>query len=256
MSGRYPLVTLPDTEMRVLASSQTGQEYRISVAFPDNYGQSDRTYIPCYLLDSQYLFGMATEYSRLLAMDDAFPGLIIVGIGFPVPRSDVQPYRKWNYIPSGWNDESGNGGAEDFLRFMREDLIPVVETEHRVDPSDRWLFGDSRGGLFVLYALLQEEQTFTRYMIGSPWFTQDEPETVFRHEDGHAATHADLEASVLMSAGSLEPDPVVENMRKLFLRLRGRQYRSLKLMMRIFQGETHLSVAPHNLSYGLTAATN
>lgn len=244
-------VTIPDSEMRTLISSQTDKEYRISVAFPDGYGENNQLHTACYVLDSQYFFGMATEYSRILAAGQEIPPLLIIGIGFPVPESEVGPHRKWNYVPTGWNDEEGIGGAQDFMQFIREDLIPFVESEYRVDPSDRLLFGDSRGGLFVLYALLQQSKIFNRFVVGSPWFTQDNPEEVLRYEDNYAASHADLAATIFMAAGSLEPEPVISNIYRLDKILQDRGYNNLRLKTHIFEGETHLSVTSHNLCKGL-----
>lgn len=175
----------------------------------------------------------------------------MVGIGFPVPIDDVQPYRKQNYVPPGWNDEEGIGGAENFLRFIRKDLIPLIEAEYRVNSTDRMLFGSSRGGLFALYAPVQRSPTFNRYIIGSPWFTQDDTEEVFRSEDDYAACHSDLAAKVFMAAGFLEPEPVVRNVRQLGKILRSRNYSSLRLTTHIFEGETHMSVTPYTLCKGM-----
>jgi predicted alpha/beta superfamily hydrolase len=73
------------------------------------------------------------------------------------------------YIPTGHLGEPGSGGAEDFLRFVREDLIPFMVSEYRADPADRCFMGSSLGGIFGLYSLFRHSDTFQRYIIGSPW---------------------------------------------------------------------------------------
>ena len=40
MSTQHPPVTVPDTEMRMLSSSHSDQEYQISVALPPGYADS------------------------------------------------------------------------------------------------------------------------------------------------------------------------------------------------------------------------
>lgn len=250
MSAQYPQVTIPDTEMRTLSSSHIDQEYRIFVAFPAGYADSDQTYPTLYTLDADLGFGMTTQIIRLLEFGQELPQLVVIGIGYPVYWMETQPYRLRDYVPTGWREDPRSGGAEDFLRFIREDLVSFVGSEYRVDPEDRCLVGASLGGLFGLYVLLSHPDAFNRYIIGSPWIVQDDPE-VFRYESSYAANHSDLSAKVSMGAGSLEPESVVTNTRKLDKALQDRGYDSLRLKTHIFEGETHLSVAPYNLSRGL-----
>lgn len=254
MSTQFPQVTLPDTEVRPLRSSHNGLEYNIFVAFPAGYADSDQRYPAFYEVDAQLAFGMSTEIVRLLAYGQELPQMVSIGIGFPIAyrggTGDIQRYRARDYLPAGWVDDPDTGGAEDFLRFIREDLIPFVGSEYRVDPEDRCFFGDSAGGVFGLYTLLGHPDTFKRYIIGSPWFLQDDPE-VFRYESEYAANHSDLPAKVFMGVGSLEPETVVNNVRKLDQILQNRGYDNLRLKTHIFEGETHLSVVPYNFTRGL-----
>lgn len=250
MSTQYPQVTIPDTEMRTLESSHIDQEYKIFVALPAGYSDSDQTYPTLYALDADLTFGMTAQIVRTLEYGQELPQLVVVGIGYPVYWMDTQPYRKRDYVPTGWLEDPGSGGAEDFLRFIREDLFSFVGLEYRVDPEDRCLVGDSLGGLFGLTVLLSRPDAFSRYIIGSPWIVQDDPE-VFRCERDYAASHSDLAAKVFMGAGSLEPEPVVANMCRLDEALQNRGYDSLRLKTHVFEGETHLSVVPYNLSRGL-----
>ena len=75
-----------------------------------------------------------------------------------------------------------NGGAANFLRFIREELQPFIDKEYPTIPSDRGYFGDSLGGLFGLYALFNEPETFNRYIIGSPSIWWDEKAIVKQAE--------------------------------------------------------------------------
>ena len=73
-----------------------------------------------------------------------------------------------------------------------------------------------------------------------------------------AAKAADLAANVFLAAGSLEEahDPrqgFVSNLYALEARLRERAYPNLNLDLRIFEGETHMSVYPGAVTRGLGA---
>ncbi len=250
MSTQYPQVTIPDTEVRRLKSSLSGDEYKILVALPVGYADSDIRYPTFYGLDPHLTFAMSSEITRLLAFGEELPQLIHIGIGFSGPDKDIESDQMKNYVPTGHLDEPGSGGAEDFLRFVREDLFPFIGSEYRVDPEDRCFEGSSLGGLFGLYALLRHPDTFQRYIIGSPWMEGDDP-TALKFETEYATNHSDLPASVFIGAGSLEPEFIVKNMLKLEKAFQNRNYPNLNLHTHIFKGETHLSVVPCNISMGL-----
>jgi hypothetical protein len=76
----------------------------------------------------------------------------------------------------------------------------------------------------------------------------------------YAAGHTDLPAEVFMSVGLLEEDleipesataVMVTNVTEMAERLNSRDYPGLHLTIHSFEGETHLSVIPLNLSWGL-----
>ena len=252
MSEQFPQVAIPDTEVRRLTSSLSGDQYNIYVALPSGYADTEITYPTLYGLDPHLTFGITTEITRLLAFGEELPQLIYIGIGFSGPDKDIESYQMKNYIPTGHLDEPGSGGAEDFLRFIREDLIPFVGSEYRADPADRCFEGSSLGGIFGLYTLLRHPDTFRRYIIGSPWMDGDAPQ-IIKFETEYATNHSDLPAAVFMGAGSLEPEFVINNILKLKKAFENRNYPNLQLHTHIFEGETHLSVVPSNISRGFKA---
>ena len=250
MAEQFPQVTILDTEMRRLASSLTGYEYHIHIALPSGYADTDKTYPTLYVLDPRLTFGMSTELTRLLAFGQELPQLICIGIGFSGPEKDMESYQVRDYVPKAQAEDPRSGGAENFLRFIREDLIPFVSSEYRVDPEDRGFSGYSLAGSFGLYTLFHHPETFQRYIISSAWMDPDDLQ-VFSFETEYAATHSDLSAQVFIGAGALEPEFVINNILKLEKALQIRNYPSLRLETYIFEGETHLSVVPHTISRGL-----
>ena len=247
MSTQYPQVAISDTEVRTLASSRVDQEFKIFVALPPGYGDSDKTYPTLYATDGVLIFGAIAQIARLIALGKTLPQLVVIGIGYPVHWTETQPYRVRDYVPAGWLDDPHSGEAENFVQFVRKELIPWVESEYRVDPKDRCYVGDSLGGLLGLYVLLSQPDTFSRYLIGSPWMLQDDPQA-FSCERDYAAHHSGLPARVFMAAGSLEPGSLVPNVRKMATTLQSRGYDSLQITTRIFEGQSHTSVIPYILT--------
>jgi predicted alpha/beta superfamily hydrolase len=96
-----------------------------------------------------------------------------------------------------------SGGADRFLDFLNDELIPFMETEFRVSPQDRTIVGISYGGLFSSYALISRPTLFQKLIIISPSLWWDR-RFVFRTVNKKVATFKDIHAKVFFSAGSLE----------------------------------------------------
>ena len=66
------------------------------------------------------------------------------------------------------------GGAEDFYRFLQEELLPIVAEAYQTDPADRTLYGHSWGGLFTLGVLFKHPEAFRNFVASSPsiWWNQ------------------------------------------------------------------------------------
>lgn len=217
------------------------------MAFPSGYADSDETYPVVYVLDANSFFGTVTETIRVLRIGKEFPKVLIVGVGYAEDGYIKGRFR--DYSPTPKDDFPGSGGAEAFLRFVCEELIPFVDSNYRTDLEDRCLLSDSLSGLFALYALFHRPDPFTRCIIGSPGMGWDEA-AVLAHESAFAANNTDLPVTVFLSVGSLEKG-LVRSVQSLAEVLQGREYANLRLITHTFENETHWSVAPATISRGL-----
>ena len=263
---------LADTRSRTVTSRITGRTYEISVALPRGYETSEYRYPVLYAVDANGEFGTVVEAARLLKFDELIPELLIVGIGYPIgrffdasaPRAvDLTPTedRDWEIEAAEeypeWPAPDGSGGAAGFLQFLRQEVIPSIDTEFRTNPTDRALFGHSFGGLFAIHALLNGEVTFQRFIVGSPSLWWDDAVT-FQHEVAFAAGHRGLRARVFFSIGDLEEqDPdiywghMVSDLQRFVRVIEGRRYEGLEFELHVFEDETHTSVIPATISRGL-----
>jgi predicted alpha/beta superfamily hydrolase len=225
------------------------------------------------MLDADFGMGMGTDMARMLALGFEVQEAILVGIGYgSVSVEEWGQLRTIDLTPSADLGYEGtlreqnpaapevlSGEASAFLRFLVEEVRPFVESRYRVSEEGRGIFGDSLGGLFCLFTLFHAPESFDRYIIGSPSIWWDEKVTL-EFEEAYAANHADLPAEVFMSVGLLEEDPneplsassaMVTNTRNLEATLLDRAYPNLHLTTHFFEGETHLSVIPSNMGWGL-----
>jgi predicted alpha/beta superfamily hydrolase len=64
MSATHQPVSISDTELHVISSANVKQEFNIFVALPHSYMNSEQAYPVVYMLDGNFMFGIATETVR------------------------------------------------------------------------------------------------------------------------------------------------------------------------------------------------
>lgn len=267
-SGQQPHAwTSGHSEVHTLTSA-SGTNYELVVALPRTYATSRSQYPVLLILDGDVLFPLAAQIAATLSHEQ-IRELIVVGLGAkPITREirvrDFTP----TVAPEPGTIEDGpedgprtGGGAEAFLTFIRERVIPFIEANYRTDPIGRGIFGHSYGGLFAVYTLLHAPDTFSRYIVSSPslWWDQ---EITLRYEERYARAHRDLRAKVFVGNGELEESSAdarsttfaqLTNAAELIARLSGRGYPSFRLSSHVFAGEAHMTVIPFTLSRGMRA---
>ena len=208
---------LHEAEYFDLKSKSVDETFRIFVAKPFPL-EPDKKYPVIYVLDGNGLFGMVMETQRMMALGMELPPAYIIGIGYavdngfmetmakrwrdytPTPGGELEAMTKVSLDPTGTVE---GGGGSDFLKFLQEELKPLIESNYSVDPNDATIAGISLGGLFPSWVLLNQPETFQRYVIISPsiWWNQEE---VWKWESRFAKNNNDINAKVFVTAGGLE----------------------------------------------------
>jgi len=117
------------------------------------------------VLDGEYEHEPAAAVARFYATMAQLPPLIVVGVRNTDRMRDMTPVPVAGFrVPP----EAGNaGGADKFLAFLADELIPHLDSTYRTTPM-RVLIGHSLGGLFTLHALAQKPQAFMGYVVMEP----------------------------------------------------------------------------------------
>jgi predicted alpha/beta superfamily hydrolase len=250
-------VTIPDTEVSIFTSDITGQDYRIYVSLPQGYSaMADKPpkYPVIYSLDANWHFAVDTGSSRSLKLGGELGDVIVVGIGYPTDDdNEIMSLRAWDMRPGQ--------GAEAFLGFIQEELIPHIDANFRTVKQDRTLAGHSYGGLFTLYALFHATDTFQRYVAMSPalWYgyEYEDQRVVFDYEEAYASEHHKLPVDLFLSVGEFEPEEMygglwmVSNLIEFHQVLEDRDYGGLKMEMVIVEGLGHAGSYPGAFTRGL-----
>ena len=261
-STALPKVSIADTEVREIASHHVqSMDYEIHIALPRQYVSSDQNYPVVYYLDAYYWGATIIETYRLLRAFNEIPPLILVGISYKdATRAEATFNRSRDFIPTEitsknmgkWANSppAASGGAEQFLQFIKEELMPLINQNYRTNPNDTGILGYSYGGLFATYVLFRDPSTFSKYLIGSPYLAHDEFQTI-RAEKEYFASNKSLNAKVFLSIGMDEWEPHMLSWMYLKNLLQGRNYEGLKLIVKSFEGENHTSNIPGTMSRAL-----
>jgi uncharacterized protein len=239
------------------------QPYRISIALPLGYHTEDTVHYPVlFVLDADPDLMLAALIQRNLSYGHEVPDMIIVGIGYQVDNFlSSRPLRMLDYtttqVPKTDSEltvshhmKMVSGGAAGFLRVIRDEIIPGIEKIYKTN-HDRCIYGHSLGGLFAAYVFFHQPELFTRYILSSPSLYWDDGE-IFREETKfHSESHQIPNARIFISAGSLEPDPMIPDINRFVNQLKLSHYKNVELHENIFEGETHLSVVVYSISKGI-----
>ena len=165
-----------------MTSKYTPNTYFIQVYIP--YTPAPKSGYPVlYMLDGNAVFNSASSIAQSLGGGSDKMGLdpiVIVTIGYPSETQFSGQQRALDYTPLPKSDSQRDeryqyGGADNFLKFIQNELKPRIQQGIQINTQQQTLFGHSFGGLFTLNTLFKYPQSFNRYIAASPslWFDQN-----------------------------------------------------------------------------------
>ena len=150
---------------RIQIHSKVLDETRtLLIATPDGYDQETERYPVLYMLDGEENFVQAVGIVQSLAEGDRIPPILVVGIGNTERERDLAPHTE---VELEIRFHPKSGGANEFLKFISNELIPYVDLHYRTRPY-KILVGHSLGGLFAVYALASDPRLFNAYIAIDP----------------------------------------------------------------------------------------
>jgi len=253
-----------------------GDTLEISVIEPFPGAASVGKQFPAiYVLDPSATLDIVVGTKRLFDIfsGGSLPLAYIVGIGYADPDVTGRRFRDFTPsvapLPDGISLASpfGLGGASRYLAFIRNEIVPHLESILPLAPHERALLGYSLSGLFAAHVLFRHPDAFDRYLVISPSLWWDNA-SIFKDEEAWAGSNADLPAKVLFVVGDAEeqpggdwrnnlPDEVVlplkpvSHVRGLSNRLASRRYAGLRMKTAFIPGGRHITVFPAAVGLGL-----
>lgn len=231
-------------ERTTFRSTVLGAEYPIVIYRPGGYERNNERYPLLVLLDGDGHFHHATGVVDFLVANQRIPPMIVVGVGNRNRTRDLTP-------PTADPQFQGRtGGADQFLRFLSDELIPYLDQTNRT-LDYRVLVGHSFGGLFALHALTTRPEVFDGYISISPstWWNQ---QALVAALPGFLEQHRDLRASLYMTTGN-EGGEMLTSAQRIAEILKRDAPATMQWQFHHMPAESHGSIPHRSLYDGLEA---
>jgi predicted alpha/beta superfamily hydrolase len=164
----YQLIA-PRSHMLFLPRASNGVDYVLYVHVPEACRGGGCPAL--YLLDGERWLPTFARHDDALASRQGGAPVVIVGIGYRDVLGTANR-RKLDFTPSFGRTPNRTGGADAYVRVLREEIIPYAEEHLPIARDTRAIAGHSYAGLFATYALMTSPDLFDGYIIISPalWF--------------------------------------------------------------------------------------
>jgi enterochelin esterase-like enzyme len=206
-----PSIVYGTTQTSSIVSAQVGTTYNLFIYLPPGYAtDTTRTYPVIYGLDGDYRFNAMAGY-----IDDDRINAILIGIG----RADRRTI------------DYGLPGATSYYNFLTLELIPFIESQYRIDTSNRTIAGHSFAGLFVGLALFTDRLNATHYfknfIAQDPTFYYQLGNLTTLEQQTFDASNGSLPVTVVLSSDVCcnEPETTL-----IYNRLISRNYTGLNIL--------------------------
>lgn len=229
---------VPWSTLDTLHSDIIDDDYYLLITLPPYYLFEKEEYPVFYYLDAFGTSGSMNELGMRNMVGHNTEDFIMVGISYKVNPFLYGEKRMRDYMPQE-DDEDTEHRGEDFIDFIKTELIPFIDNKYRTNAHDRGLIGYSLSGLLATWTIKQEPGLFNRLGIISPslWFKD---ELLFKDEEFLKNIAGIEDLRVFTAAGSLESENMISYPERLANILKTND--KIEVSHFIFEGETHGTV--------------
>lgn len=220
--------------VKTIHSAKLNEDRILNIYLPDQYSE-DSTYSVLYLLDGSanedflHIVGLV----QFMVMSGEMEPTIVIGIANVNRRRDFT-------FPTTIEDDKKlvpiNGGSENFIAFVKSELIPYIEANYKTS-SKRTIIGQSLGGLVASEILVKETSLFTDYIIVSPSLWWDKESLIRKYQD----TKLNLtNTKIYLCVGADEPAVMVKDAKTLN-KILVKQIKKEECKLEVLKNEDHAS---------------
>jgi len=158
---------------KMIHSHVLDEDRLLLIHLPREYEDTQLSYPVLYLLYGQHIneyFADAAIITEKLGETGEIPPVIIIGV------ANTNRYR--DNLPAKIRGRSDSGGADNFISFFEEELIPYVDKNYRTK-NFRILAGPQAGAVFGLYSLITKPKLFNAVLSENPFMNPENSEFLY-----------------------------------------------------------------------------
>ncbi len=184
---------------RILHSQILNEDRTLLINLPRDYEGATISYPVVYLLYGDQVTGYFAETVNLLhRLGEAseIPKMILVGV------ANVERYR--DNLPL--QRDGSPGGAEKFLKFFSDELIPFIDQNYRTK-NFRILVGPQAGATFGVYSLMENPDAFNAFILNNPFWINYTRDLIIERTEAFFDKNKSFNKFLFITCGSSDDQP-------------------------------------------------
>ncbi|MEG0928398.1 alpha/beta hydrolase [Chryseobacterium sp.] len=233
-------------EIRTLKSKVLNEERTLNIYLPQGFDKT-KSYPIIYLLDGSvnedfiHVSGLVQFFNQMYSM----PATIVVGIANIDRKRDFTFHTDLKDLQK---DYPTTGHSDKFITFLEKELKPYIETQFKT--TDKYLFGQSLGGLLATEILLKKPEMFNNYFIISPSLWWDD-ESLLKQAPQLLSKSPDTKKFVYVSVGKGEHPVMVKDAEAWYDVLKKSNKKNWTIEYKMMETDNHATILHRSLYEGL-----
>jgi predicted alpha/beta superfamily hydrolase len=251
----FKFVTLAQTEtvkpltigeIRTVKSKILNEDRTLNIYLPSGFDKT-KSYPVIYLLDGSmnedfiHVSGLVQFFNLMYAM----PETIVVGIANVDRKRDFTFHTDLKDLQKEYPT---TGHSEKFINFLEKEVKPLIEGNYKT--TDKYLFGQSLGGLMATEILLKKPEMFDNYFIISPSLWWDD-ESLLKQAKELLSKSPDTKKFVYISVGKGEHPVMIKDAGSLYDIVKNYNKKNWKVEYKMMEGDNHATILHRTLYEGL-----
>lgn len=232
-------------EVRTLKSKILNEDRTLNIYLPQGFDKA-KSYPVIYLLDGSinedfiHVTGLVQFFNQMYAM----PETIVVGIANIDRKRDFTFHTDLKDLQQ---DYPTTGHSDKFINFLEKELLPYIGSQYKT--TDKYLFGQSLGGLLATEILFKKPEMFNNYFIISPSLWWDDQSLLKRTQ--LLSKSPDTKKFVYVSVGKDEHPVMVKDAGTLYETLQKAGKKNWTVEYKMMETDNHATILHRSLYEGL-----
>lgn len=233
-------------EIRTIKSKILNEDRVLNIYLPQNFDKT-KSYPIIYLLDGSmnedfiHVTGLVQFFNQMYSM----PETIVVGIANIDRKKDFTFHTDLKDLQK---DYPTTGHSDKFISFLEKELKPYIESQFKT--TDKYLFGQSLGGLLATEILLKKPELFNNYFIISPSLWWDD-ESLLKQAPQLLTKIPDTKKFIYVSVGKGEHPVMIKDAESLDDILKKSNKKNWTVEYKMMETDNHATILHRSLYEGL-----